>query len=118
MVGQIESRLRLLWEESGRPTSGLVFHVNGKPIQPKRDWLAWRALIERASTDESPLPVIALHAARNSASSVMEAVKIPDRMATQIMGQSQVQTLHGYQSADEVRIREGLEDAATLLELD
>lgn len=117
LVGQIETRLRLLWEAEGRPTSGLVFHRNGKPAQPKRDWQAWRDLIARASTDDEPLPMIALHAARNSASSLMEEAGIADRLVMQILGQSQVSTTHRYQSADVDRMRAALESAGRMLEL-
>jgi integrase len=116
--GRIESRLRLLWEERGRPNAGLVFPGrNGRPKQPKRDWEEWRDLIAAASTEESPLPVIALHAARNSAASLMEASGIPDRLVMQILGQSQVQTTHRYQTADIERMRAALEGAGNLLEL-
>lgn len=118
LVPQIANRLRLLWEAEGEPTSGLVFHRDHKPIQPKRDWQAWRDLIARASTDDEPLPVIALHAARNSAASVMEAAGIPDRLVMQILGQSQVATTHRYQRADVERMRAALESAGQLLELD
>lgn len=119
MVGQIESRLRLRWDGLGQPTSGLVFERDGKPIQPKRDWQDWRDLIDRATAPPfAPLPRIALHAARNSASSLMEAAGIPDRMVMQILGQSQVQTTHRYQSADVERMRAALERAGQFLELE
>lgn len=119
LVGQIESRLRLTWEAAGRPESGLVFHRAGKPIQPKRDWQAWRDLIDRATVPPfAPLPYVALHAARNSASSLMEAAGIPDRLVMQILGQSQVQTTHRYQSADVERMRDALEGVGRLLALD
>ena len=119
LLPQIEVRLRLTWEASGRPTSGLVFPGrDGKPRQPKRDWLAWRDLIAAASTEADPLPVIALHAARNSAASVMEAAGIPDRLVMQILGQSQVTTTHGYQRADLDRMRAALASVGDVLELD
>lgn len=119
LVGQIETRLRLHWDAQGRPTSGLVFGNGGKPMQPKRDWQAWRDLIDRATTPPmAPLPYIALHAARNSAASLMEAAGIPDRLVMQILGQSQVQTTHRYQTADIERMRAALESAGRLLELD
>ena len=118
MVGQIESRLRVLWEAEGRPTQGLVFHRDGNPIQPKRDWQAWRDLIDHATTPPlAPLPYIALHAARNSAASLLEAAGVPDRLAMQILGQSQVQTTHGYQTADLGRMRQAFDAASDLLEL-
>lgn len=119
LVGQIEVRLRLLWEQTGRPDSGLVFGRNGKPLQPKRDWRDWRDLIDRATVVPfAPLPYIALHAARNSAASVMEDAGIPDRLVMQILGQSQVQTTHRYQKADIERMRVALENAGKFLELD
>lgn len=119
LVPQIATRLRLLWESEGRPTSGLVFHRDHKPVQPKRDWQAWRDLIDRATAVPfAPLPMIALHAARNSAASVMEAAGIPDRLVMQILGQSQVATTHRYQLADVERMRAALEGAGRLLELD
>lgn len=116
LLPQLETRLRLAWDDAGNPTSGLVFPArNGKPRQPKRDWQDWRDLIAAASTEDEPLPVIALHAARNSAASVMEAAGIPDRLVMQILGQSQVTTTHGYQRADLERTRQALETAAKLL---
>lgn len=118
LVGQIHTRLTLAWEAAGRPTSGLVFNRDGKPIQPKRDWQAWRELLAAASTEEQPIPAVALHAARNTAASLMEASGIPDRLVMQILGQSQVSTTHRYQNADVDRMRAALEGAGKLLELD
>lgn len=118
LVGQIHARLLLAWEAAGNPASGLVFHHDGKPIRPKSDWQAWRDLLARASTEDDPIPAVALHAARNTAASLMEASGIPDRLVMQILGQSQVQTTHRYQSADVERMRAALEGAGKLLELD
>lgn len=119
LLPQIEVRLRLLWESQGHPTSGLVFGRDGKPVQPKRDWRDWRDLIDRATVIPfAPLPYIALHAARNSAASLMEAAGIPDRLVMQIFGQSQVRTTHGYQRADVGQMRKALQSAGDLLELD
>lgn len=116
LVPLVEARLRLHWETSGRPDSGLVFHVDGKPIQPKRDWQAWRDLIDRATVIPfAPLPYVALHAARNSAASLMEAALVNDRLVMQILGQSQVQTTHRYQHADLERMRSAFQAAGELL---
>lgn len=119
LVPQMEARLRLLWEQQDRPADGLVFHVDGRPIQPKRDWQNWRDLIDRATAPPlAPLPYIALHAARNSAASLLEAAGVPDRLVMQILGQSQVQTTHGYQTADLERMRQAFVAAGRLLELE
>jgi integrase len=119
MVPQMEARLRARWEGEGRPTSGLVFHNVGHPIAPRRDWQEWRDLIDRATAAPfAPLPYIALHAARNSASSLLEAAGVPDRLVMQILGQSQVQTTHGYQSADLERMRQAFDAAGELLAIE
>jgi integrase len=119
LIPQMEARLRLLWEAEGRPSSGLVFHRGGKPVQPKKDWQAWRDLIDRATVPPfAPLPYIALHAARNSAASLLEAAHVPDRLAMQILGQTQVQTTHGYQTADLDRMRQAFVAAGDLLAIE
>lgn len=118
LLPQVEIRLQLRWAEAGEPTAGLVFHRDGKPIQPKRDWTAWRELIDRACVPPAaPLPYIALHAARNTAASLMEAAGISERMTMQILGHSQVQITHGYQTAELSRMAVGLGSAEDLLGL-
>jgi hypothetical protein len=47
----------------------------------------------------------------------MEASGVPDRLVMQILGQTQVQTTHGYQTADLERMVRALEGVADLLEL-
>lgn len=112
MVGQVEIRLRLLWESAGRPESGLIFPgAKGGLMDPKRDWTNWRAFIDAAG-----LPRIALHAARNTASSLMEAAGIPDRVVAQILGQAQVKTTHRYQQAELERVRAYLDAVALSLD--
>jgi len=114
MVPQIEIRLKLLWEVAGRPTSGLVFpNARGNLMDPKRDWSRWRAFI--ATTD---LPVIALHAARNTAASLMEAAGIPDRVVMQVLGQSTLKVTHRYQRAELQRVRDYLDQAGSLLAIE
>jgi integrase len=118
MLPQVELRLALHWEAEGEPETGLVFHNAGRPIQPKKDWNAWRALIDRATSPPlAPLPYIALHAARNTAASLLEAADVPDRMVAQILGHSQVQITHGYQTAEMARVGAALGSAEALLDL-
>lgn len=110
------ARLRLHYVTSGSPAltdDALVFTNAGRPIQPKRDWESWRALLTRAG-----VPLVALHAARNTAASLLEAAGVQDRLVAQILGHSQVRITHGYQSAELERATEALEKFSRLLELE
>lgn len=120
MVPQVEARLRLLWERTGRADAGLVFpNRDGNLMDPKADWKAWRRFVDSATVVPlAPLPYIALHAARNTASSLMEAAGIPDRLVAQILGQSQVRTTHHYQKAELARMRQALDTLGVMIELE
>ena len=119
----VEARLRLRWIGSGLtdPTAEeLVFPgPNGGPRQPKRDWQAWRDLLDRATVPPmAPIPLVALHSARNTAASVMEAAGVPARIVSQILGHAQVSTTHGYQDAELERLAQALSAAGELLALE
>lgn len=88
----------------------LVFGRGGKPVPPRADYDDWHAALLAAEC-----PKIALHAARNSAASLMEAAGIPDRMVAQILGHSSVQITHGYQDAELARMRSALEQMARMV---
>lgn len=119
LIPVVEARLRLLWEHQGRPTSGLLFSHDGGPVHPRRDWQAWRDLIDRATAPPvAPLPQIALHAARNTAASLLEAAGVQDRIVAQILGHGQVRVTHGYQSADLERIADAFASLDRFLELE
>lgn len=117
MVGQIETRLRLLWEEQGRPKVGPVFvNARGQQKGTKYDWEDWRAFLDAATVVPfAPLPLISLHGARGTASSLMEAAGLSDRLVAQILGHANVKVTHGYQYADQERIRGELERVEMLV---
>lgn len=117
MTGHIEARLKLLHADQGEPRTGRVFlNGRGAPLAPRADWAAWRAFIDSATVVPfAPLPYIALHAARNTAASLMEAASIPDRMVAQILGHANVKQTHGYQAGDLERVGEALLRAEHLL---
>jgi integrase len=114
LVPLMEARLKLRLAVVGdhAPTD-LVFTHNQHPIWPNKDWEAWRDLLATAG-----VPHVALHAARNSAASLLEAAGVPDRVVAQILGHSTVQITHGYQSADDDRLRQAFDAAGRLLELE
>lgn len=102
---------------TGQCPHGLVFEHGGRPIWPNVDWAAWRDLLVTATVPPwAPIPHVALHSARGTASSVMEAAGIPDRLVMEILGHAQVRTTHGYQKADMERKREALAGVGQILE--
>lgn len=120
LLPHMEARLKLHAARVGtHGPDDLVFSRDGKPLDPKADWKAWRTLIDRATVPPlAPIPYIALHAARNTAASMLEAAGVPDRLVAQILGHSQVHITHGYQTADDARVRGALAAYSDLLELD
>ena len=115
----VAARLKLALLDVPDDPDALVFHRNHQPIRPRDDWQAWRDLLDRATTPPlAPIPQVPLHAARNSAASLMEAAGIPERLAMQILGHSQVQMTRSYTSADIERIRSALVGVGDLLALE
>ncbi|HEX2903441.1 MAG TPA: site-specific integrase [Jatrophihabitans sp.] len=70
-----------LWHEYD-----LVFaQVTGKPIDPRRDYLDWKALLRRAEVRDARL-----HDARHTAATLLLTQGVPARVAMQILGHSQI----------------------------
>ncbi len=110
-IVQAHFKLALLeHQQAGGQDDGLVFHDGrGKPLDARRDWQSWRDVLELASAPPLvPVPQIALHAARNTTATLLEAAGVPDRMTAEILGQSTVAVTHGYQLADVGRRRDAM----------
>ncbi len=70
-----------LWEEHG-----LVFcQPNGRPLDPRSDHRAWRALL-----DEAGVRGARLHDARHTAATLLLQQGVPARVAMEILGHSQI----------------------------
>ncbi len=64
----------------------LVFaQVDGKPIDPRADWRAWKALLVRAEVRDARL-----HDARHTAATLLLQQGVPARVAMQVLGHSQI----------------------------
>lgn len=110
------SRFKVAWAEhlaNGGDPNGLVFHRDGLPIDHRADWQAWSNLL-----DEAGVPHVALHAARNTTASLLEAAGVPARLVMEILGQSSVEVTYGYQSAELARWGEALGALEALVEGD
>ena len=64
----------------------LVFaQVDGKPIDPRAEWRAWKALLDRAGVRDARL-----HDARHTAATLLLQQGVPARVAMQVRGHSQI----------------------------
>jgi integrase len=65
---------------------GLVFtQPNGRPIDPRQDWGAWKRLLGAASVRDARL-----HDARHTAATLLLQQGVSARVAMQILGHSQI----------------------------
>jgi integrase len=86
--GREKMKAGTLWDDHG-----LVFcQVTGKPLDPSRDWKAWRNLLKAAKVDHRRL-----HDARHSAATMLLAQGVPTRVVMQILGHSQISVTMRYQ---------------------
>lgn len=88
---------------AGGSDDALIFQHKGKPVDPKADWKAWRALLDKAGA-----PHITLHAARNSAASLLRELGASDRDVADILGHASIQMTRHYQADDLNRKRVAL----------
>lgn len=87
---QNEERMRAgtWWDDRG-----FVFATpEGKPIDPRADWQAWRSLLEQAGVDRRRL-----HDARHTAATLLLAQGVPTRVVMEILGHSQISMTSRYQ---------------------
>jgi integrase len=82
----------------------------GRPWNPGRDNLAWHAALERAD-----LPQVPLHSARHTAATLLMELGIDVRVASAILGHSDVLTTHAYQHADRTMTTAALEQLGRML---
>ncbi|MDQ1663202.1 MAG: hypothetical protein QOJ68_3182 [Blastococcus sp.] len=62
----------------------------GQPIDARRDWLAWKALLQSARLWDARL-----HDARHTAAPLLLQHGVPARVATQVLGHSQISLILG-----------------------
>jgi integrase len=61
----------------------------GRPVDPRADWQAWKALLHDAGVRDPRL-----HDARHTAATLLLTQGVPARVAMQILGHSQIRLTH------------------------
>jgi integrase len=65
---------------------GFVFcQRNGHPIDPRRDWLDWKALLKAANVRDTRV-----HDARHTAATLLLQQGVPARVGMEVLGHSQI----------------------------
>jgi integrase len=94
-TAQIEERLRassvwrgsgLVYPDNGAPVELVFAQPNGRPIDPRRDWADWKALLRRAGVRDARL-----HDARHTAATLLLTQGVDVRVAMAILGHSSSQ---------------------------
>lgn len=81
------------------------------PLDPRRDWQAWRDMLDAAG-----VPGVALHAARNTTASLLDRAGVSMKVISEILGHAQISvTQSAYVHGDESRHVEGMAALQALL---
>lgn len=88
----------------------LVWTEGTKPWSPTRDSAAWHAALKTAE-----LPPVPLHAARHTAATLLLEAGVDTKVATQILGHSDVLVTRGYQHGDRRLVKDALERVSRML---
>ncbi len=84
-TAQLEERMAAgsLWQDHG-----LVFaQVNGRPLERKSDWRAWKVLLADAGVRE-----VRLHDGRHTAATLLLSAGVHPRVVMELLGHSQMRT--------------------------
>lgn len=89
------------WTSSTGERVDLVFsQANGRPLDARKDWAAWKAFLKRAG-----VPDVRVHDARHTAATVLLLMGVDGRVVMDIMGWSQASMLKRYQHVmDEMKV--------------
>ena len=70
-----------VWEDRG-----VVFcQTNGRPVDARRDWLDWKALLKAAEVRDARV-----HDARHTAATLLLQQGVPARVVMEVLGHSQI----------------------------
>ena len=76
------------WVDDGYVFAG----TDGRPIDPKADWTAWRDLVKAAGLEH-----VKLHSARHTAATMLLARGVPIEVVAEILGHTDLRITRGYQ---------------------
>lgn len=89
------------WTSANGKRVDLVFsQVNGRPVDARSDWAAWKAFLAAAG-----VPAVRVHDARHTAATLLLLMGVDGRVVMEMMGWSQASMLKRYQHVlDEMKV--------------
>lgn len=99
--------------EQNPPQNGLVFTIDGWPIGPDRASVLWRDALRASGITKN----VRLHDLRHSAVDFLYAAGIPEDLIVQIVGHSMRTTTRSYQSRNDDRLRQAMQQMGDMFML-
>lgn len=90
---------------------GLVWTVNGSPIDPSRDNAAWHAALANAG-----VPDARLHDARHTTASLLLEANVPEPIIMKILGHNSYAVTRNYQSVDRRQLSDAMTSISALMQ--
>jgi len=85
---------------------GLLFSLNGKPVDPAKDWENWRAILKATGIEKN----VTVHDLRHTAVDLLYAAGVPEDLISLIVGHSNVTMTRAYRTnGDMNRLRSAME---------
>lgn len=103
IVGPLERALREHMDRMPPAPGGLVFHRDGRPIDPSQDAREWADALKAAG-----LPHVPLHSARHTCASLLADLGVREDIRMQILGHSSATVTRGYTHLSVGEAREGM----------
>ena len=85
--------------------------LDGSPVDPARDNVAWHAVLERAG-----VPSVPLHAARHTTASLLLEAGVPEPIIMKILGHNSYVVTRAYQNVDRKQLESAMRALSAKLE--
>src|SRR5690606_26607949 len=95
-----------------RDKQGTVLPLDGSPIDPRNDSVAWHGILARAG-----VPDARLHDARHTTASLLLAAGVPEKVIMEIMGHNSYVVTRGYQNVDRAHLNKAMTAISALMRL-
>lgn len=116
IVAPLLTKLAELHDRQGTNPHNLVWHYpDGRPIGPREDYKAWKALLVDAEII-TPDQTLSMHVARHTTATLLRAAGVDEQTRMEILGHATVDSQRVYAHADRARHLAAMNNLGQLLE--